>query len=500
MNKRFPTFIFVLCLCFSLAYGQGEQKSNLHLRAEKVESTDYSKARTLYIQAFEDYVKKGQMLNGVACGVKAASLYYQHGNQYREAFSLLRQIDQTISASKNKPSEEASMRYHTSKERMLMYMQLKKGESAKEQLRNMESHAHSSQNDSIKNDYIYNRTIFYYNMGQVSQGNKSFKEMTEKLTSHKEYGKVESVYQRLIANARQNSNASMLAQSYSSYMVWKDSVSAIKHADEVSALKKQIAANEATIADKDSSLSTRQMVIVGLCILACILAAVLIAGAVVLMRFILTARRQKKTIIMLNESNALKTKFISNISVQMEPTLRKLDSHTPEVKALLDFSADVQRLSELENKPATEVEFEEMQLQQFGSLIEEIRKLVKSNVTLTSDVPATMAKIHQEYVDYILRYLLRNAAEHTPEGGTISLEFKKRGPHTFQFLVSNTGSFIDEEKREDVFKPFLEIRDLTEDDGLGLPICKQMALKMNGDLVIDPKFTKGTRFILDWHA
>jgi hypothetical protein len=131
MNKRFPTFIFVLCLCFSLAYGQGEQKSNLHLRAEKVESTDYSKARTLYIQAFEGYVKKGQMLNGVACGVKAASLYYQHGNQYREAFSLLRQIDQTISASKNKPSEEASMRYNTSKERMLMYMQLKKGESAK---------------------------------------------------------------------------------------------------------------------------------------------------------------------------------------------------------------------------------------------------------------------------------------------------------------------------------------------------------------------------------
>ena len=59
---------------------------------------------------------------------------------------------------------------------------------------------------------------------------------------------------------------------------------------------------------------------------------------------------------------------------------------------------------------------------------------------------------------------------------------------------------IPEEKREDVFKPFLEIRDLTKGDGLGLPICKQMALKMKGDLEIDPQYVKGTRFVLDLHA
>jgi signal transduction histidine kinase len=64
-------------------------------------------------------------------------------------------------------------------------------------------------------------------------------------------------------------------------------------------------------------------------------------------------------------------------------------------------------------------------------------------------------------------------------------------------MVSDTGEGIPEEKREDVFKPFLEIRDLTEGDGLGLPICKQMALKMNGDLEIDSQYTKGTRFVLE---
>ena len=42
--------------------------------------------------------------------------------------------------------------------------------------------------------------------------------------------------------------------------------------------------------------------------------------------------------------------------------------------------------------------------------------------------------------------------------------------------------------------------DLTQGDGLGLPICKQMALKMNGDLTISEEFTKGTRFVLELHG
>jgi signal transduction histidine kinase len=67
-------------------------------------------------------------------------------------------------------------------------------------------------------------------------------------------------------------------------------------------------------------------------------------------------------------------------------------------------------------------------------------------------------------------------------------------------MVSNTGQVIPEEERENLFKPFLEIKDLTNGDGLGLPICKQIALKMKGDLTIDPEFTKGVRFILELHS
>ena len=165
----------------------------------------------------------------------------------------------------------------------------------------------------------------------------------------------------------------------------------------------------------------------------------------------------------------------------------------------MSFAEHIQTLSDVEN--TTSVELEETQIQPLcESLVEEIRPQIKDSVALTVTVPKMAVKIHKEYITYVVRHLLKNAVTYTPAEGKITLEFKKRSPHTYQFLITNTGSVIPEEKREDVFKPFLEIKDLVEGDGLGLPICKQMALKMNGDLDIDPAFTKGTRFVLNLHV
>ena len=500
-----------------------QEKSDLHKRAEAADPKEHiATARSLYIHAFNDYYNRGQMKLGVECATKAASLYYSRENYYKEAFDLLRRADDAINSSqKDSQAEKAAMHYLVTKERLNMYIKLRKSDSAKDQLNIMESQANQSGDENVKNDLLYTKAIYYYTFGMNAQGNAVFKEMADKLTASKEYDKVDEVYQTLISNGRKSNNANMVAQSYSNYIAWKDSTSAIKHADEIAALKKQIADNEATIADKDSSLSTRWFFIIGLCILAAALAAALVIGGIVLMRFILLDRKQKKTIRLANESNALKAKFISNISAQLQPTFKKLDSKQPEVKALLDFSEHIQTLSELENRvkalldfsehiqtlselenrDSSEIELEDTPAQSFcDDLMEQIRNKVKSDVNLTVNASNMSAKINKEYVSHILLHLLTNAAEYTPAGGSISLDFKKRGPHSYQFLVSDTGSGIPEEKREDIFKPFLEIRDLTTGDGLGLPICKQMALKMNGDLDIDPKFTKGTRFVLDLHA
>jgi len=503
MNKKhFVLLFFLLTLQSSLfvSFVNAQEKSDLHKRAEAADPKEHiATARSLFIHAFNDYANRGQVSLGVECAVKATALYYKE-NFYKEAFDLLRRADQVVDAGSLSSSEKAKLHYPVTKERLQMYIKMRRNESSRDQLNILEALAGQSGDEGVKNDLLYTKAIYYYTFGMNAQGNAVFKEMANKLTAQKEYDKVDEVYQTLISNGRKSNNANMVAQTYSNYIAWKDSTDALKHADEIKALKKQIADQDTIISDKDSSLSTRQLIIIGLGILAAALAAALIVGAVILLRFIMLTRKQKKNIRLANESNALKAKFISNIAAQLEPTFRKLDSSIPEVQALLDFSNHIQTLSELENSTES-IELEDTQMPAFcQDLMDQIRDKVKPGVSLAVNAPNLSAKINREYVSHILLHLLNNAAEYTPEGGNIWLDFKKRGPHAFQFIVSDTGCGIPEEKREDIFKPFLEIRDLTTGDGLGLPICKQIALKMNGDLDLDSSFTKGTRFMLDLHS
>lgn len=496
MKKNFLILLLNLLLSSTFLCAQEPAKSALQQRAEAVNvNQNIAQARSLYIRAFEDYVGKGQMPQAVECGTKGAALYYKE-SFYKEAFELLRRIDASIINSQ--ASDKAGLQYYVTKERLQMYMKLRKGANAQEQLATMERFANASDDSRVKDDLLYTKAIYYYTFGQNERGNAVFAEMTTKLTSSKEYDKVDEVYQTLIANGRRSGNSNMVAQAYSSYIAWKDSVSELKRADEVGALKQQIQEGEATIAERDSSLKSRAAVITGLGILSAVLAAVLVLGILILLRFILLTRKQKKTIRLSNENNALKAKFISNISAQLTPALSKLDSSQPEVRALKDFSDHIQTLSQLESVPTEALQLEDTQIQQFcEDVATQLRARITNGATLKVDAPHMSAPIHREYVGHILRHLLGNAVTYTPAAGSIWLEFKKRGPHKLQFLVSNTGKTIPEEKREDVFKAFLEIHDLTQGDGLGLPICYQMAQRMNGDLHIDPQFTRGTRFVLD---
>ena len=500
MHKLFSILIVSMLFCSMTAMAEETKKSQLHKQAESIDSKEnIAKARSTFIHAFNDYANRGEIALATECATKATALYYRE-NYWQEAFDLLRRADMVISESKLTTPERAGCHYWVTKERFQMYMKMHRSESAKEHLNAMDNQANLSGDEALKNDLLYSKTLYYYTFGMTAQGNATFKEMVNKLTASKEFDKVDEVYKTLIANGRKSNNASLVAQSYSNYVAWKDSTDAIKHADEMKALKDQIAANEAEIAEKDSSLTTRWAFIVGLLILAGALAAVLVLGAVVLMRYILQTKKQKKIIELANDSNALKAKFISNMSAQLEPTLKKLDNRLPEVQALLDFSKHVQTLSELENSDA-ELEMEEVQVHQFcEELMDQIRGTEQNEVQLVVNAPKMSALVYRPYVSHILTHLLKNAAEYTPAEGKITIEFKKRGQHKIEFHVSDTGSGIPEEKRDDVFKPFLEIHDLTKGDGLGLPTCKQMALKMGGDLTIDTEYIRGTRFVLELKA
>ena len=175
----------------------------------------------------------------------------------------------------------------------------------------------------------------------------------------------------------------------------------------------------------------RRKLIIGLCILAAVLAAALAIGAVILLRFIMLTRKQKKAISIANEHNELKTEFIQNISSQMEPTLDTLDPKLPGVQALRAFSGHIQELSELENSLSEPYEVQEKNISTFcESVMDKVRGKVQEDVTLTVNAPKLNVKINPEHLERILLHLLENAAEYTPAGGKIWLDFKKRGAHT----------------------------------------------------------------------
>ena len=500
MHKLLSLLIVSILFYSVTALADDTKKSKLHMQAESIDAKEnIAKARSTFIHAFNDYANRGEIALATECATKATALYYRE-NYWQEAFDLLRRADMVISESKLNTPDRAANHYWVTKERFQMYMKMHRAEPAKEHLNAMDNQANLAGDEALKNDLLYSKTIYYYTFGLTAQGNAVFKEMVDKLTKSKEFDKVDKVYQSLIANGRKSNNANIVAQSYNSYIAWKDSTDAIKHADEMKVLKDQIAANEAEIAEKDSSLTTRWAFIIGLLILAGALGAALILGGIVLMRYILQTRKQKKVIELANDSNALKAKFISNMSAQLEPTLKKLDSRQSEVQALLDFSKHVQTLSELENSDE-QLETEEVQMQQFcEELMNQVRGTEQKDVQLVVNAPKMSAQIYRPYVSHILTHLLKNAVEYTPAEGKVTIDFKKRGQHKIEFHVSDTGCGIPEEKRDDVFKPFIEIHDLTKGDGLGLPTCKQMALKMGGDLNIDAEYTRGTRFVLELKA
>lgn len=443
---------------------------------------------TLMAQSSASFIKKAQQ---------------QHGrNEYKEAFESLRNAESALYGEERAGGKKMpEVRYNITKERIQMYIKLRNSKRAKEQLERLEEQTKTIENDSIANDLLYTQANVYYTFGESTKGDACINKLIEKYKAAKQYDEIDYCYQTIIGIARRASNASFMARTYEKYMLWNDSVQALKAQDNLDALQQKYDESLQTITEKDDKLSSKQYIIIALCVLLLILAAALVVGAIVLLRFIVLSRKQKKIIQTAKEHNELKTKFIQNISSQMGPTLNNLPQHLAEVKALHAFADHIQEMSELESTIDEPFEMENKNILTFcESVMAKIVDKTQSNVTCTVNAPKLSAPINVEHLERVILHLLENAAKYTPEGGKIILDFKKRGAHTHQFIVTDTGCGIAEEQRENLFKPFAQVKELTQGDGLGLPICALIATKMNGSLSLDSSYTKGTRFVLELHV
>ena len=493
-------FLAAFCIC-SQAYSQNRADELMKQAQESLAKKEYIKARYLFLQAYNAFSSQAKYDKAVECGVNASALYHRE-NYYKEAFELLRGAELLVTDGEQKSGKTMpDLRFRINKERLQMYINLKNPARAKEQLVKLEETAKAAKNDSLNNDLLYTQANYYYTFGMNSQGDAYINRLISQYKEQKNYAKVDESYKTLIDIARKANNAGLVARTYDKYILWSDSVKALTAQDELNVLKRKYDDSLQTIEEKNSSLSAKQYIIIGLCILAGLLATALVLAGIVLLRFVLLTRKQKKAIQIANEHNELKTKFIQNISSQMEPTLNTLDTTLPGVRVLKGFAEHIQELSDLESTLSEAYEMREININTFcESVMDKIKSGLKPDIATAVNAPKLSVKTNPEQLERILLHLLNNAAEFTPEGGKIWLDFKKRGAHTHQFIVSDTGSGIAEEEQADLFKPFTKVKDLTEGDGLGLPICSLIATKMNGSLTLDSSYTKGCRFVLELHT
>lgn len=130
--------------------------------------------------------------------------------------------------------------------------------------------------------------------------------------------------------------------------------------------------------------------------------------------------------------------------------------------------------------------------------MDSIRSVVKREVELyfKPSCVELMVKTNPDRLSQILNHLLLNAAKFTQKG-SITLEYSlDEAKDQIIYRITDTGKGIPKDKHDFVFERFTKLDDFTQGTGLGLPICRLLAEKFGGSLVIDADYTQGCCFVL----
>ena len=463
--------------------------------------------KILFILSFACCLMAAQAQNAnlkksVEDGIKT-SIQQTENREWKEAFATCRALDSMIAIEEQKSKKATpELHYLVSKERLRMYMRLNNAEQSKLQVEKLEDFAERAKQDEVSEDLLMTKAGYYQKFGMNDKSLQCYKQLVQKRSQGKDEQGVDKCYQDMLAQAKTGKNASLTRALERLYTNWQDSIKAVKAAQELQALQNEYSASQNLLAEKESTISTQKGGIIFLCILAAALAGGLLFFIGIMLKNIRQIKKLKKSLSIANDNNEQKSKLINNIGEQITPSLDAIEGGNVKkhVQALKDLMQHIQAYMELESTREERYEMKDMNIQALcEGIMNKAKESFRPDVVATLNVPRVNVRTNAEALENVLLYLLGNAAIHT-ETGKITLEFKKRSAHSGQFIVTDTGTGIPEEKRLTLFKPFAEVQDLTKGDGLGLPTCSLIAYKLNGTLRLDEEYKKGTRFILELHS
>ena len=217
------------------------------------------------------------------------------------------------------------------------------------------------------------------------------------------------------------------------------------------------------------------------------------------------------------QSSWMKTVFIQNMSheirtplnsiVGFSAVLADLFSENEEIKQyasliednsrlLLKLIGDILDISALDN----DIEINRSPIEVNGCCqvaIERVEPFFNDAVKLEFEPTLSELTINSNYerIIQVLENLMNNASKFTSEGSVTLTYEVKEAEKQLLFTVTDTGMGIPIEHQEHVFERFVKLDDFSQGTGLGLPICRIIAEKLGGYLVVDEEYTGGTRLL-----
>jgi two-component system OmpR family sensor kinase len=175
-----------------------------------------------------------------------------------------------------------------------------------------------------------------------------------------------------------------------------------------------------------------------------------------------------------------------------EASLRVIGAETDRLTRLV---GDVLDLARMEAHQFTleeeEVELRRLLEQAYESFGEEARRRgIEYECSLEAD---PVLDTDGDRVLQIVSNLLDNAFAWTPDGGRIDLGLSATNG-TISISVADSGPGIGPEERERIFRPFWSRAG--EGTGLGLPIARELAQALGGELMLESQLGRGSRFEL----
>lgn len=181
-------------------------------------------------------------------------------------------------------------------------------------------------------------------------------------------------------------------------------------------------------------------------------------------------------------------------------TREEFDEYTDviisESDRLVKLSSNLLRLSRLENQaiPEQETEF---------SLDEQIRKTIlllenewsKKNLELDIDMQGVMYVGNEEMLQQVWINLISNAIKFSHDGGVLWVRLERDGNFA-KVEIADNGTGISEEALPRIFEKFYQgdPSHSRQGNGLGLALVKQILNSCGGEISVESKLGKGTRF------